>query len=72
MRLRPDEVGVDELHLLQVLQPLEAEGHQLPGLQGTNDPGCWRVQVPEKCCRERLRTVHEKSPNEESPNQKSP
>ena len=45
VRLRPQEARVYQLHLLQPLEPLEAERHQLPALQRRLHPLPGRLEV---------------------------
>jgi hypothetical protein len=46
VRFRPDEHGVHQPNFPQVLDPLQAKGHQLSRLQRTGDPLVGRIQVP--------------------------
>ena len=48
VRLCPHEVCVDEFDFGQSLEPLQAEGHQLTGLEAAHNPVGGRVQVSVK------------------------
>lgn len=43
--LRPEEARIDQLDLLQPLESLEADGHQLSALQGCLDPLSGRLEI---------------------------
>jgi len=43
--LRPDEAGINKLHLLQALQLLEANGQKFAGLQRGLNPFVGRLQI---------------------------
>ena len=44
----PDEAGVDQVDLGESFQPLEADGQEFAGLEGTGHPAGWGLEVPDE------------------------
>jgi hypothetical protein len=44
--LGPDEAGINQPDLGETLEPLEAEGEELLGLEVAHHPLAWRLEVP--------------------------